>query len=262
MFFVSFYLIRYRRKLVQKNLKNSFPEKTATELFNIEKQFYSNLCDYAVETLKLLTISAEELKRRMVTKNPQAAQRNFSNNQSTIMMASHQFNWEWLLTGSSFVYPTIDFVYQPVKSEFFNKLSLISRTRFGAYAIKRKEVARESIRRHHIVRVIAIVGDQYPGYDRDKKYKTKFLNQDTVFFYGVNQLAILTQYPVFYNEIRKVRRGYYEVTNVPIATPPYAKDSETVIENYVKAVEKLIRENPAEWLWSHNRWKTRHLTTA
>lgn len=246
--------------MVWKNLTNSFPEKSEVELRNIEKQFYKNLADYAVEMLKLLTIKKDELARRLVFKNPEVSNRYISQGQSLLNLASHHFNWEWLLTAGSFTLPgEMDFVYQPVHSKFFNKFSLLSRTRFGAYAIKRDSVAREMIRRKNIVRNVALVGDQYPGYGHDKKFQATFLNQDTVFFFGSMQLALLTQYPVMYYALRKVKRGYYEATIIELARPPYEKEDKTVLRNYVAEIEKLIRERPSEWLWSHNRWKTRHL---
>lgn len=260
LFFVSFYLVRYRRSLVEKNLKRSFPEKTAQELKRIEKDFYKNLCDYAVEMLKLLTMSREALASRMVFRNPEVPEGFREKQQSILFLASHQFNWEWLLVSASISFPmAIDFVYQPVSNKFFNNLSLQSRTRFGAYAIKRDEVAREVIRRKNVLRGTAIVADQYPGYGRDKKYVTQFLNQETAFFYGTNQLAILTQYPAVYYKIRKIRRGYYEAVPVIVSSPPYEKTSDTVMESYIRVVESVIREHPSGWLWSHNRWKKRHL---
>lgn len=263
LFVVSFYVVRYRRKLVQKNLRNAFPEKNYSQLKTIEKEFYINLCDYAVETLKLLTISRTELSERMVFKNTEGVLKYFKKGQSVFHLTSHQFNWEWGLASACIALPfPMDFVYQPVHNKFFDSLSLKIRTRFGAHPIKRDEVARETVKRKSVLRGIAIMADQYPGYGRDKKYKTKFMNQDTVFFYGANQLAVLTQYPVVFYELKKLRRGYYEATVVEVASPPYGKDSEVVIENYVKCVEKVIREDPAGWLWSHNRWKTRHLKKA
>lgn len=263
LFVVSFYLVRYRRKLVQKNLRNAFPEKTDVEIKSIEKKFYINLCDYAMETLKLLTISDEELKKRMVFKNEKEVTKYIPQNQSVIHLACHQFNWEWGLASACMAFGIqMDFVYQAVNNKIFDALSLESRTRFGAYPIKRDEVARETIKRKNVLRGIAIIADQYPGYGRDKKYHTKFLHQDTVFFYGANQLAVLMQYPVVFYEMKKIKRGYYEATIVEVASPPYAKDSEGMIEGYVKAVEKTIRADPSGWLWSHNRWKKRHLKQA
>jgi KDO2-lipid IV(A) lauroyltransferase len=260
LFVMSYYLVGYRRKMVQTNLKNSFPQKSQTELGLIEKQFYRNLCDYAVEMLKLLTLSKDELTRRMVFTNPEVLINYTGQNQSVLNLASHHFNWEWLLTAASATFSVqTDFVYQPVNSKFFERISLTSRTRFGAHAIKRDEVARELAKRKAIVRLVAIVGDQYPGYKHDKKYPTRFMNQDTVFFYGSYQIALLTQYPVVYQRIKKVKRGYYEITFIELAKPPYDKSDKHVMDRYISEVEKAITERPSEWLWSHNRWKKRHL---
>ena len=262
-FFVGFYIVRYRRRLVQRNLANSFPEKEKKELAQIEKEFYKNLCDYAVETLKLVTISREELTRRMAFRNPEVLEGYKAENKSILFLASHHFNWEWILVSASINFPfAIDFVYQPVNNRFFENLMLGIRTRFGAHPIRRAEVARELVKRKHIVRGVASVADQYPGYKHDKKYITTFLGQETAFFLGTNQLAQLTQYPALYYPIRKVKRGYYEAYPVVIAEPPYSKEHQPVVENYVRVVEESIREHPSSWLWSHNRWKKRHLKKA
>jgi Kdo2-lipid IVA lauroyltransferase/acyltransferase len=246
--------------MVWKNLKNSFPEKSERELRELERAFYKNLCDYAVETLKLLTIQKEELSKRMTYNTPELVTKYAKQQQSVIVLTAHQFNWEWLLTAGGFKFPmNVDFVYQKVNSDFFEKISMACRTRFGAYPIKRDELAREVIRRKSMVRGIAMVSDQYPGHGRDKKYLTTFLNQESAFFLGTNQLAIMTQYPVLFYEIVKVKRGYYETNAIQIGTPPYNPDSTIVVENYVREVEKSIKRNPSNWLWSHNRWKKRHL---
>ena len=260
LFFVSFHMVKYRRKLVRKNLKNSFPSKSETELKKIEKDFYKNLCDYAVEMLKLFTIKQDELNKRVKFINPEVSIKYTQAGQSLLNLASHQFNWEWLLAAGSFILPAqMDFVYQPVNNKFFDSFSQACRTRFGAYGIRRDSVAREVIKRKNIVRNIAIVGDQYPGYGHDKRYEATFLHQSTVFFSGPNQLAQLTQYPVLYYAMRKVSRGYYEAKIIELALPPYEKENTDVLRNYIYEVENVIDKDPAGWLWSHNRWKTRHL---
>ncbi|HEY0651572.1 MAG TPA: lysophospholipid acyltransferase family protein [Chryseosolibacter sp.] len=260
LFFVSYRVVRYRKKVIRRNLKNSFPDKSEKELRQIEKNFYRHLCDYGVETLKLLTISKAELTKRMQFANTELLAKFKANNQSIFFLASHQFNWEWMLVSASLVFPfDIEFVYQPVKNKFFDRFSLATRSRFGALGIRRKDVAREIIKRRNKLKGLASVADQYPGYDSDKKYATRFLNQDTVFFYGTNQLAQLTQFPTLYYKVEKVRRGYYLSTPVIIGEPPYDKTSDAVIEGYVRELEKSIQQNPANYLWSHNRWKKRHL---
>lgn len=256
LFFLSYYLIGYRKEIVVKNLENSFPEKSEAEIKAIAKDFYKNLADYVVETLKLLTISAEELKRRMYYKNVEMMQAYKDKGQSVLYLASHQFNWEWLVAAGNLWLPVkADYVYQPQRSGFVNKFSLLTRGKFGAHPIKRLEVAREMIKRKDIVRAVSIVADQFPGHGNDKRYWTTFLHQDTAFFEGVNNLALMAQYPAFFVKIERPRRGFYEMEFVLIGEPPYEKGSHQVIENYIKETEKVIRKNPAGWLWSHNRWK-------
>jgi Kdo2-lipid IVA lauroyltransferase/acyltransferase len=263
LFFVSYYVARYRRKMVRKNLRNSFPQKKEAELDSIERNFYRNLCDYAVETLKLLTISKEELVNRMKYLNPDLLNNYTRSGQSVIILSSHQFNWEWLLvSGGLSIEAPLDFVYQSVNNSFFDSLMLYARSRFGAYPVKRNDVARELIKRKTLVRGIAIVADQYPGHGRDKKHSTTFLNQDTVFFYGSQQMASMTQYPVIYTVVKKVKRGYYTCKFSVVAEPPYEKDNDRVVESYARIVEGVIQSNPDGWLWSHNRWKKRHLKNA
>ena len=260
LFFVSYRIVGYRKNVVRKNLRHSFPEKTDDELKTIEKDFYRNLCDYGVETLKLLTISKPELMRRMQFANPELLQNFKSKNQSIFFLASHQFNWEWMLVSASLSFPfDIEFVYQPVKNKFFDRFSLATRSRFGALGIRRKDVAREIIKRRNKLKGLASVADQYPGYESDKKYRTQFLNQDTVFFYGTNQLAHLTQFPTLYYKVEKIKRGYYLSTPILLGEPPYDKTSDLVIERYVRALENSIQQAPSNYLWSHKRWKKRHL---
>ncbi|MDL5045879.1 lysophospholipid acyltransferase family protein [Oscillatoria amoena NRMC-F 0135] len=204
LFLLSYHVIRYRRGLVRKNLKLSFPHLSKPELKRIERAFYLNLCDYAVETLKLLTVSRTELKERMVFTNPEMLNEYTEKGQSIILLSSHQFNWEWLLvSGKLWLTIPIDFVYQPIKNKFVDTLMQTCRKRFGGYAIKRDEVARELVKRKSILRGVAIVADQYPGHKQNKKFETTFLNQATVFFYGSQQMANLTQYPVLYGSVKK-----------------------------------------------------------
>jgi Kdo2-lipid IVA lauroyltransferase/acyltransferase len=256
LFVVSYHLLGYRIKVVRKNLRNSFPEKSHDELKMIEKQFYKDLCDYGVETLKLLTISKEDLMRRLVYKNPELVKPFADRGQSIILLTSHQFNWEWLLASGCLYLPfKVDFVYQKQSSKLFDRFSLESRTRFDAYPIERAQVAREAIRRKNVLRGVAIMADQFPGLSRDKKYWTTFMNQDTAFFLGLGQLAYITQYPAVFFGVKKIRRGYYEAEGFVVSEPPYEKDSQQIVEDYVKATERFIRNNPSGWLWSHNRWK-------
>ena len=156
-FIFGYYVLRYRRKVVQSNLRNAFPEKSKTVLHQTERNFYRNLSDYPVETLKLLTMSRDEIVRRMRYKNPEVIESLAKQGQSMIYLTSHQFNWEWLLAGACLnTTPPLFYVYQAQSSKFFDDFSNLIRTRFGAQPIRREKVGREAIKKRGTLHGLAL----------------------------------------------------------------------------------------------------------
>jgi KDO2-lipid IV(A) lauroyltransferase len=256
-FLLLFYVVRYRRDLVRRNLSGCFPSMEIPEIVRIERKFYKNLCDFPVETLKLLTMSKEELLRRTRFQNASELKQYKDNEVNVVMLAAHTFNWEWMLAAGSIELPMqVDFVYQPQRSAFANMLSLKTRTRFGAYAIEREKVGRESLRRKGLTRTIATVADQFPGHSNHRRYWTTFMGRETAFFYGIAQLAVLNQSPVYFAEISRMGRGQFEVKLKKISEVPATEEASLkMLDAYARETERLIREQPDNWLWSHNRWK-------
>jgi KDO2-lipid IV(A) lauroyltransferase len=256
--FLLCYIVKYRREVVRKNLVNSFPEKTETQILLLIKEFYYNLTDVIVETVKALTISSAELNSRIQVLNFEQCMRELRNQQSIIVMASHQANWEWLqLAFAANLTPeniAVDAVYKPLHNAFYEKLMLTIRTRFGSYPLPMTRLPREIVSRKHITRIIAMVADQTPA--PETAYWTQFLNQDTPFFTGAAKIAQRTAYPVFYVGMRRVKRGYYQVYAELLKIQPATHNLDhSIIEAYVEEVEKAIHSTPAQWLWSHKRWK-------
>ena len=88
--------------------------KSENEYNEIERKFYRNLCDYAVETLKLVSMRNEAIMRRMIFKNPEVVEKYTREGKAMIFLTSHQFNWEWLLAGVCInpSFPQLYYVYQ------------------------------------------------------------------------------------------------------------------------------------------------------
>lgn len=258
-FVLIFHAFRYRRRITHQNLITCFPGKTRDEIYKIEKKFYRNLCDFPFETFKLLTMPKDQLLQRIVFLNAHEMQSYKDKGVSILMLASHTFNWEWLLAAGSINLPMqVDFVYQPQASGFANHLSLATRTRFGAYPIEREKVGREAVRRKDMVRATATVADQFPGHHNHRRYWTRFMGRPTAFFYGVSQLAVLLKSPAFFCEIVRRGRGRYDVTLRKISDAPSDEAAAlAMLDRYVRETERLIHAQPENWLWSHNRWKDR-----
>lgn len=253
--FMTYHIVRYRRKVVYDNVRKSFPEKTEKEVQKIVRDFYTNLSDTVVEIIKAITIDKEDLKQRIVIKNPELISAEKEKGQSILILASHQCNWEWILLGAGAqLEMPIDAVYQRLSEEFSEKLMYGIRSRFGGLPIERDSLIKEIMKRRRETRVIAMVADQTP-HRSNKKYWTTFLGRDTAFYQGADLITQMTKYPAFFAGIKRVKRGFYEVEFVQVGQPPYEKGSFDVVENYAKACEKVIVEAPSDWLWSHKRWK-------
>ena len=248
-------VIRYRKKIVLENLRNSFPEKSEKELRSITSGFYRNLSDIIVETIKGITISKQELVKRVKFKNVELMDNYCREGKSMLVLNIHQCNWEWLLiSGCIQLNFPIDAVYTPLSNKSMDKLMIRMRSRFGGNPIPVGKALRKMTKKSKIVKAFALVSDQAPMWSF-KKYWTTFLNQETAFIPGIVHLPKVTNYPVLFMGMRRLKRGYYEVDIQSIAEPPYSKDNHEVMEEFVSKAEAVIRQNPSDWLWSHRRWK-------
>jgi len=254
--FLAFYVFKYRYKVVFENLKRSFPEKDDEEIRKLARQFYTNLSDWMAETLKASAMSEHELQKRVKFVNAEALENHLKQGKSVIAMATHQFNWEWMLLagGARFKVP-VDAIYQPLSNKKIEEFILQIRSRFGGSPIPKDETLPVVLKRIKEQRIIGMVADQIPAKDNQHKYWTKFLNQDTAFFMGAESLPKITQMPVVLMAINKVKRGYYEVKLEEIAQPPYDYQQVQILPVYVRKAEEQIKSNPDGWLWSHRRWK-------
>ncbi|MGB0524397.1 MAG: lysophospholipid acyltransferase family protein [Flammeovirgaceae bacterium] len=257
LYILMYYLIGYRKKVVLSNLRNSFPDKSEKEIQAIAKKFYFRFADYIVETLKGITISKQELTKRVKVKNFEVIEPYIADKQTIIFLVSHQFNWEWTLLFNSIIMPVqVDGLYKKLSHPAFEKLILEARGRFGAHMIEKDSSVREIVRRKSIQRVIAIVADQIPIlHSPAEKYWTTFMKQDTAFYAGGERIAKMIKAPVFFLNITAPKRGYYDIEFVHLVDPPYDKKGHEILESYVKATEKLIHKEPEGWLWTHKRWK-------
>jgi KDO2-lipid IV(A) lauroyltransferase len=254
LYFLAYYILKYRRSVVMQNLKNSFPEKTPQELKAIEKKFYKHLAELFVETIKILSLSKENLEKRFVVTNIDILTKRLAEGKTVLVLTAHLFNWEWLSLITSTQQPyTVYFVYQELSNKFFDKLMLKIRTRFGGEPLKMQNVLKEVIQNHHKARIVALLADQSPA-GNEKDHWTEFLHQDTAFFSGAEKIALKLKLPVIFGGATRIKRGHYELYFEEIYHPQ-EKNEANITENYVRRLEKQIRETPSNWLWSHKRWK-------
>ena len=255
-YLLMYHVWRYRRKVVRENLEKSFPEKTEAERLQIERKFYRYLSDYMLEDLKLLHMSAEDLCQRMIYKNTEQYLELTEKYGGIIVMIPHYANYEWLIGMGSVMKPgdVPVQVYKPLKDKYLNELFKQIRSRFGGYNIPKHSTAREIIKlkREGKNMVVGLITDQWPSGDR---YWTTFMGQETAFLNGAERVAKIMNFPVFYCELTKTRRGYCEAEFKLMTEAPKETVEGEITDMFAHELEQTIRREPAYWLWSHKRWK-------
>ena len=254
-YLIIYYLIGYRRKVVQENLRNSFPNKTELERNHIEKEYYHYLADLILETIKSFTISEEEIKKRMLLPNVALLTGYFNADRNVLVAVAHYGNWEWGALITSFItdHPRI-IVYKPLHNKTFDGLFMRMRSKFGVTLVSMKNTLRKMVELRKSLSLSVFVSDQTPVRE-EVQYFTSFLNQPTAVFMGVEKIARLMDSVVVFADIRRVKRGFYSCNFVTLVEHPQQTAEFEITNAHVNYLDKVINEEPPYWLWSHRRWK-------
>ena len=252
--FFIYHVFHYRRDVVRENLTNSFPEKSLEEIKSIEKRFYHYLGDLIVESIKMISVSQAEASKRFVLLNADLLRTYFSQHKSVIAVSGHYANWEMIsLMGPLYSEPKLA-IYKPLSNKVFDEFMTKIRSRFGTSIIPMGNVMRKLVefRKQRIITLL--ISDQTPS-QRDAHYYTKFLNQNTAIFLGVEKLAKATGSAVVFCDIQVKKRGFYTCSFIPLIENPETTAEFEITEAHVSYLELMIRRAPQYWLWSHRRWK-------
>ncbi len=254
MFVVVYYGLKYRRVVTETNLRNSFPGKTDAEILKISKAYYRYMCDLMLETFKTLTISKKTALKRLRFHDKTLLESLYKEHKSLILVLGHFGNWEW--GGSSMSLDTdyqLYVIYHPLSNKRFDTLIYNMRSRFGTKLIPMKNTLRDMIKFKAEVSATAFIADQTPS--AKNAFWIQFLNQDTPFFEGPEKVARMMDYPVVFVNIKRTKRGYYEMYTELLCEKPKETQEGEILTLFAKRLEEEIIKQPEIWLWSHRRWK-------
>lgn len=259
--FFLYRILRYRKKVVYQNLKNSFPNKTEGEIKSIMKKFYGNLADIILEGLKGYSVPPEELMPRFYYPPNPKLQEYYEAGQNVILIGSHFVNWEWgMMCGGMHSPHHVMCYYQPIRNSFIDDFY---RKRFSTKdrnlsTVSKKQAVRNFVKSRNDVVAHLLMSDQSPM-SRNNAIWLNFLNQDTICIIGPEKLSQKFGYPIFYMNIRRVKRGFYEITVQELESNPKATKKGEITEKFMRVLEQQIIDTPHNWLWSHKRWKKKRL---
>lgn len=256
MYWIVFRGIGYRKEVVLTNLRNSFPDKSNTEIKDISNDFFRYLADLFMESVKAITMSNDDWARGFKTTNVNVPDAFYDQGKSIVTVLGHYGNWEYLVTAyARDTKHTVLGVYKPLSNPAFEKLLAQYRTRFGMVLVPlfdAYDIIKEYMDRDEKV-AIMLIGDQTPAANRG--YWMDFLNQDTPVFRGAEKLAKQYNLPVVFASLDQTARGQYAMSFETIFENPKDTEEGQITEVYTKKLEKQIITKPHLWLWSHKRWK-------
>lgn len=263
-FVLVFYVVRYRRKVVMENLKESFPDKSENERKKICRDFYRHFADYIMETVKLGHVSDEQMRQRVTFEGIDIIDSIVDQGRSVLIYLSHCGNWEWIPSVTLWTRNKANDgmifgqVYRPLKNYWFDQYFLKLRSRFNSVSMPKRTVLRELIRyrRNNMPTVVGFMSDQKPSRG-DDQFITMFLNHPTAIITGTETIARKLNMAVAYWDITKPSRGHYHISTSLIAEDASNMPQFEITAKYAKLLEQTIINTPHIWLWTHKRWKKR-----
>ncbi len=260
---IVYYMVRYRRKIVRHNLTGAFPEKSLPEIITIEKGFYHWFLDYFFETIKLLSISSDNLLKHIEFLHAEEVEQCFDEGQPCAAFLGHYANWEYLSATSLAMqrHPeaVMGLIYHPLRNKAFDRLFLTLRQTHGGTGIPKKDILRHLLRYKQEGRMslFGYIADQGPKWENIHLW-LDFLHHDTPVFTGAERIIRKMNNAVFYVDMKRLRRGQYVCTFRLLTREPDKCEEHALTRRFFTLLEESIRRDPTCYLWSHDRWKRTH----
>ncbi len=254
--FIAFYIARYRRKTVHDNIALALPELSKKERYQIEKKFYKHMIDMFMEMIKTMTISEKEIQKRFTFSNLDLFKEYENKNKSIILFYAHYASWEWSIALGSHTKFKAYGIYKKIKNPYIDNLVRNIRSKFDATLIDTKSTTKTvtSNQKKGILGVYGFISDQTPSRQRAKYWNT-FMGHKVPIHTGGETLARTLDMNVLYMAVKKVKRGYYEATFIPLTDSILTLPEYEVSKRFIREVEKQIYAEPQYYFWTHKRWK-------
>lgn len=265
-------VLRYRYSTVMINLSRSFPNKKYKEIDRIAKDFYKHMGEIFAEAIWFGGSSYKRLYDSgiVTVMNPEELNELFLSTPSMTVLSTHCGNWE--LMGGFLGYRTLSgekvaiceedirVVYKklssPVSDEVFKRNRVAPLERVGTSCeIESMNILRHAVSNRDKRLVYIYPTDQAPYWKAAKHPIGEFMHQQTNVMLGSVGVACKLSHSVMYMKMRRVERGRYEMTLIPICRNASEMTPEQIMRKYYDLLEQEINETPHNWLWTHKRWK-------
>ncbi len=256
LFLLAYYLLSYRKKVVDQNLELAFPAWSAAKRKHTRKLFYQHLSETLLEINAIRNLSREAYRQKIHYENIEVLQNLLKEGKSVIIAYAHYGNWEYTTSLPLWIDEPVYAVYRTLSNPIADRVIFETRSRFGAIPVPMQHIYKElsmaqAAGKNHVALFVA---DQSPPRSQIKAW-FPFLSQPTAFFQGVERISRKLGHAVVYLEMSKKPSGQYRGRFELITDNPKTCLPNEISLRYVRLLEATIQKEPARWLWSHRRWK-------
>lgn len=255
-YFLVYRIIGYRKKTVRRNIALALPHLLEEERIQIEKKFYSHMCDMFLEMIKTMNITQKEIDQRFKFSNLETYQELEKKGKSIALMCAHYASYEWVLSMNKHISFKGYGIYKQIANKYFDKLVRTIRSKFKAYLITTKQTRStiENNTKEGILGVYGFASDQTPRWSK-LLYWHHFMGIETPIHTGAESLAKKYDMNVIFLRTKKIKRGYYEASFEVMTEDVQSIPNYKLSEDFMARVEQQIYEQPEFYLWTHKRWK-------
>ena len=223
-------------------------------------RYYRHLAEMIVDTLSLAGMNDKKRAENTEFNLPE----NFHEllkGKNAIVLSSHYGFWEialnlYLATPNH----RLVVAYRPLTSSIVDKLYKRLRNNPYVDVVPSKQLVRHYVANRNGIEgknlVVGLIADQNCPPTKGCCWHS-FLNHDSLFFDGGEQLAMKFGLPVFYMELERIAAGRYRHNYTILYDGSEEVKPHEITERYVRCLERTIEAKPEYWMWSHRRWKSR-----
>ncbi len=244
-------ILRYRKDVIEKNIKQVFPNYSKSEIKLLRNKFYKQLSRTFAEVLYTYSHPAK-IPERVSYSGFEEINKELKKGNSVILSGGHFYNWEWngICLTKATDFPVYG-IYKPLSNPYFEKHFFNARSFHGVRLVTMRSTKQiiEAAETNEEASIYVLAADQSPSHVK-KAIWINFFNKKTAFFPGIENFAKRYDLPVFYLQVENPKKGYYHCRAIQLFAP-----DQQWTKVYARQVESSVYAQPHAWLWSHNRWK-------
>ena len=238
------------KSIIEKNLTNFNSNLTNEQRENIISSMWEN---YGITFIEYIFLKLFKEKNDLVEVTRSDILNKIPSNKPVIFVSGHFSNFELMSMEITKRKVKLATIYRPLNNFFLNPLMENIRKKYVCKNQIKKGIGgvKESIQYIKAGYSIALMIDQRVS----EGERLNFFNQPALTTTLPAQLALKFELPIIPVFIERRENGTYKIEFYDEITSKNFKNKIELTQKLNSILEEMIKKNPNEWIWTHNRWK-------